>query len=154
MASSDITDIVNSLLDGLHSLSKSETIIGDAYKLGDATLVPVHRLRIGVGAGTLNAGARREDTKGESGGGAAGGTIQVEPVAVIAVGRDGVPRILSVDVESENALKGVMAQLPEIASRALKVVSDRIERNKTGELPAPSQPPQIGAATDGKLLNS
>ena len=48
-----ITGVVHSLLDGLHSMSKSETIIGDPYQLGDATLVPVHRLKVALGAGAI-----------------------------------------------------------------------------------------------------
>ena len=34
----NITSVLHTLLDGLHSMSKSETIIGDPYTLGDATL--------------------------------------------------------------------------------------------------------------------
>lgn len=124
---SKITDVVHNLLEGLHSISKSETIIGDAYKLGDATLVPVHRLRVGIGAGALAAGGRKDAAKGESGGGGAGGTVQIDPVAVIAVGRDGVPRILSVEVEEENAMQALASQLPDIAAKALAVFTNRVD---------------------------
>ena len=60
-----ITNVVHTLLDGLHSMSKSETIIGDAYTLGEATIVPVHRLRIALGAGAMHGGLK-DDARWES----------------------------------------------------------------------------------------
>jgi uncharacterized spore protein YtfJ len=120
-----ITNVVHTLLDGLHSISKSETIIGDPYQLGEATLVPVHRLRVGLGAGTLSGGAKQDASSGESGGQGAGGAVQIEPVAVIAVGRDGIPRIMSVECE-EDALQGLLKQLPDVVTKAAKLISERV----------------------------
>jgi uncharacterized spore protein YtfJ len=120
-----IKHVVHTLLDGLHSMSKSETIIGDAYQLGDATIVPVHRLRVALGAGAVHGGAKQDATSGESGGLGAGGAVQIEPVAVIAVGRDGIPRIMSVETES-NATDNILKQLPDIIGNTTKVFSERI----------------------------
>lgn len=120
-----ITGVVHSLLDGLHSMSKSETIIGDAYALGDATLVPVHRLRVALGAGALSGGGNQEGSSGETGGLGAGGAVQIEPVAVIAVGRDGIPRIMCVESEPDTADK-IMKQLPELVGNAAKLLSERV----------------------------
>jgi len=120
-----IKNVVHTLLDGLHSMSKSETIIGDAYQLGDATIVPVHRLRVALGAGAVHGGAKQDATSGESGALGAGGAVQIEPVAVIAVGRDGIPRIMSVETES-NATDNLMKQLPEIIGNTTKVFSERV----------------------------
>ncbi len=120
-----ITNVVHSLLDGLHSMSKSENIVGDPYTLGDATLVPVHRLRVALGAGAMSGGAKRDATSGESGGLGAGGAVQIEPVAVIAVGRDGVPRIMCVETE-EDATEKLLKQLPELLGATTKVFSERV----------------------------
>jgi uncharacterized spore protein YtfJ len=106
-------------------MSKSETIIGDPYKLGDATLVPIHRLRVALGAGALQGGARRDGSSGESGGLGAGGAVQIEPVAVIAVGRDGVPRFMSVESEPDAAEK-MIKQLPDLLGNATRLLSERV----------------------------
>jgi uncharacterized spore protein YtfJ len=124
-APAKVTNVVHTLLDGLHSMSKSETIIGDPYKLGDATLVPVHRLRVALGAGSVRGGAKQDASSGESGGLGAGGAVQIEPVAVIAVGRDGVPRIMCVETE-EDAVQKVLKQLPDVIGEATKVLTERI----------------------------
>lgn len=120
-----VTKVVHTLLDGLHSMSKSETIIGDAYQLGDATIVPVHRLRVALGAGAVSGGAKHDSSKGESGGIGAGGAVQVEPVAVIAVGKDGVPRIMCVETEAD-ATQKLLEQLPDMLSGAAKVLTERV----------------------------
>ena len=50
MPESKIVDIVSSLLSGVRGISKSETIIGEPQKAGDATVIPVHRVKIAFGA--------------------------------------------------------------------------------------------------------
>jgi len=120
-----ITGVVHSLLDGLHSMSKSETIIGDPYQLGDATLVPVHRLKVALGAGAISGGGKQDATSADSGGLGAGGAVQIEPVAVIAVGRDGVPRIMCVESEPDTADK-LLKQLPDVLGSAAKLLTERV----------------------------
>lgn len=124
-APTKITSVVHTLLEGLHSMSKSETIIGEAYTLGDATLVPIHRLRVALGAGSVYGGAKQDATSGESGAQGAGGVVQIEPVAVITVGRDGVPRIMCVENEP-NATERLLEQLPDVISRVTKLLSERV----------------------------
>src|SRR5215213_10001097 len=120
-----ITNVVHSLLEGLHSMSKSENIVGDAYTLGDATIVPIHRLRVALGAGAVGGGAKRDATSGESGGLGAGGAVQIEPVAVIAVGRDGIARIMCVETE-DDATEKLLKQLPELFAGTARVFSERV----------------------------
>jgi uncharacterized spore protein YtfJ len=122
----NISDIVRQLVDGMHTMSKSETIIGEPIKAEHATIIPIHRLRIGFAAGTAAGNAHADAREGKSGGRGAGGTVQLDPVAVIAVGADGTPRVLAVDGESEGGLQRLMDQLPEIALRAMKGLGERV----------------------------
>jgi len=46
-------------------------------------------------------------------------------VAVVAVGRDGVPRIMCVESEEDAASK-LMKQLPDLVSGAAKLLSERV----------------------------
>jgi uncharacterized spore protein YtfJ len=77
--------------------------------------------------------------------------VQIEPVAVIAVGRDGVPRIMCVETEPDAAEK-MMKQLPELLGNATKVFSERVAPllgklvNRTG--------PAIAAAAKEALPES
>src|SRR5579883_2489958 len=106
--------------------SFAETIIGEPISAKEATLIPIHRLRIGFAAGTATGNAHASARQGQSGGRGAAGTVQLDPVAVIAVGADGMPRVLAVDGEAEGGLQKLIDQLPEVLLRAAKGVGERV----------------------------
>lgn len=126
-----VTGVVHQLLDGLHAMSKSETFVGAPYQLGDATVVPVHRLRVALGAGSTAAAVAGKVSGGAGLG--AGGAVQIEPVAIVATGRDGIPRVLCVESE-ETAAEALFRQLPEVLGKAAKVLGERLRvRGSRGE---------------------
>jgi uncharacterized spore protein YtfJ len=124
--SDNLSELVRQMLDGMHTLSKTDTILGDPIQAKNATLIPVHRLRIGFAAGTAKGDASADARKGQSGGRGVAGSVQLDPIAVIAVGADKVPRVLAVDGDAENALGRLVDQLPELIVRAAKGLSDRV----------------------------
>jgi uncharacterized spore protein YtfJ len=124
--SDDLSDLVRQMLDGMHTLSKTDTILGEPIQAKNATLIPVHRLRIGFAAGTAKGDANADARRGQSGGRGVAGSVQLDPIAVITVGADKIPRLLAVDGDSETALSKLMEQLPELLIRAAKGLSDRV----------------------------
>ena len=151
-ASPKISEIVHTLLDGMHTLSKSETIIGDPYKAGDATLIPVHRLRVAFAAGAAAAGARASGTEGNTGSRGATGVVQIDPVAVIAVGKDGLPRVLAVDGEAEGSWRHLLDQLPELLSRGVKAVADEVASRPNAPALAKEATKALAEVADPKRL--
>jgi uncharacterized spore protein YtfJ len=123
---SDLSALVRQMLDGMHAMSKTETIFGEPIQTQSATLIPVHRLRIGFAAGTAKGDASADARRGQSGGRAAAGSVQLDPIAVIAVGADKVPRILAVDGEAESALGRIVDQIPDLLLRAAKGLGERV----------------------------
>jgi len=126
MSESKIADIVESLLSGVQGISKSETIIGAAQQAGDATIIPVHRLKIAFGAASANAGARSGKVGGDSGGHGAGGAVELEPVAAIAVGKDGTAHLLTVEGDEKAGWSALLQEVPDIVSRLANAVGDRV----------------------------
>jgi uncharacterized spore protein YtfJ len=124
--SDDLSNLVRQMLDGMHAMSKTDTILGDPIQAQNATLIPVHRLRIGFAAGTAKGDASAEARRGQSGGRGVAGSVQLDPIAVIAVGADKIPRILAVDGEAEGALGRLVDQIPELLLRAAKGVGERV----------------------------
>jgi uncharacterized spore protein YtfJ len=122
----DLSDLVRQMLDGMHTLSKTDTILGEPIQAKNATLIPVHRLRIGFAAGTAKGDANADARRGQSGGRGVAGSVQLDPIAVITVGADKIPRLLAVDGDSETALGKLVDQLPELMIRAAKALSDRV----------------------------
>ena len=108
MSESKIGDIVSTLLSGVHGISKSETIVGEPQQAGDATVIPIHRLKIAFGAGSASAGGRSGKVGGKSGGHGAGGAVELDPVAVIAIGKNGHAHLLTVEGDESNAWSNLL----------------------------------------------
>lgn len=126
MSDRKLSGVVNNLLDGIHGISKSETIIGEPQQAGDATVLPVHRLKIAFGAGSGKAGAHGAHSGGDYGGEGAGGAVELEPVAAIAVGKDGHAHLLSVETDAANTWAQLLQEVPDVLARIAHSVGDRV----------------------------
>jgi len=124
--STKISELVNTLLDGVHGISKSETIIGQPQQAGEATVIPVHRLKIAFGAANAKAGAHAGKTGADSGGQGAGGAVELDPVAAIAVGKDGHAHLLTVDSDSYSSWSQLLSEVPDLVARLAHTVGDRV----------------------------
>jgi len=92
------------LLDRLHDLVQTETVVGKPIQAGGVTLIPISRVSVGFGAG----GSTKGDGKNQ---GAAGG-VRVEPLGFVVVA-DGKAQILPVKA-SEPILYRLVDLLPEV----------------------------------------
>jgi uncharacterized spore protein YtfJ len=139
MSESKIAEVVESLLKGVQGISKSETIIGAPQQAGDATIIPVHRLKIAFGAVSANAGARGAKVGGDSGGHGAGGAVELEPVAAIAVAKDGSAHLLTVEGDEKAGWSALLQEMPDIVSRLANAVGDRVRLELSSRGVAASQ---------------
>jgi uncharacterized spore protein YtfJ len=126
MSQTNITEIVNNLLDGIHDISKSETIIGEPQQAGEATVIPVHRLKVVFGAGSGNAGAHGKKLGGDTGLHGAGGAVELDPVAAIAVGKDGTAHVVAVDSDAGGTWSGLIQEIPDLMTKFAHALGDRV----------------------------
>jgi uncharacterized spore protein YtfJ len=150
MSESKIGEIVSSLLSGVHGISKSETIVGEPQQAGDATIIPVHRLKNAFGAGSASAGAKGAKGGGSSGGHGAGGAVEIDPVAVIAVGKDGHAHLLTVEGDEKSAWSALLADVPDILGRLAQTVGERVRGELAGRPVELAQPETEVAALPRK----
>jgi uncharacterized spore protein YtfJ len=127
MSESKIGDIVSSLLSGVHGISKSETIVGEPQQAGDATIIPIHRLKIAFGAGSASAGGRSGKVGGKSGGHGAGGAVEIDPVAVIAIGKNGNAHLLTVEGDENTAWSSLLRDVPDVLARLAQSVGEKVK---------------------------
>ena len=146
MSESKIGDIVSTLLSGVHGISKSETIVGEPQQAGDATVIPIHRLKIAFGAGSASAGGRSGKVGGKSGGHGAGGAVELDPVAVIAIGKNGHAHLLTVEGDESKAWSNLLRDVPDILGRLAQSVGERVRTELSArgvsakEVGAPAEP--------------
>jgi uncharacterized spore protein YtfJ len=151
MSESKIGDIVSSLLSGVHGISKTETIVGQAQQAGDATVIPVHRLKIAFGAGSATAGGKSAKLGGKSGGHGAGGAVELDPVAVIAIGKDGSAQLLTVEGDESSTWSTLLRDVPDILGRLAESVGERVRTELNARTAAASE---IGAAPEAPTANA
>ncbi|MCA9627199.1 MAG: hypothetical protein KC766_06020 [Myxococcales bacterium] len=125
MSKQKLGSIVSSLLDGMGTLSKSETIVGEPQKAGEATVIPVHRLKVAFGAGTARAGAHGGKLDGDTGGQGAGSAVELDPIAAIAVGKDSHAHLLTVEGDSGNTWANLIAEVPDLVTRVAQTLGER-----------------------------
>jgi uncharacterized spore protein YtfJ len=126
MTDTNISEIVNNLLDGIHTISKSETIIGDPQKAGEATVIPVHRLKVVFGAGSGSVGAHGKQVGGDTGLHGAGGAVELDPVAAIAVAKDGTAHVMAVEADSGNTWAALVQEVPDLLAKFAQTLGDRV----------------------------
>jgi len=136
MSKSNISEIVGTLLSGVHGISRSETIVGSPQQAGDATVIPVHRLKIAFGAASASAGAHGGRIGGDTGGHGAGGAVELEPVAAIAVGKDGTAHLLTVEGDARGTWSQLLSDAPELIAKVLHSVGDRFRNELSARAPA------------------
>ena len=146
-----LTGIVKNLLDGMHAISQTDTIVGEPTQVGNATVIPVHRLRVGFMAGGLDAGGRAVGGEGKTGGRGVGGSAQIDPVAVLAIGPDGRPRMLAVDGDDRGTWQSLIKESPELRlaageapRRAARDAARRGAGHRRGADAAPAELPAAG----------
>ncbi len=144
MSESKIGDIVSSLLSGVHGISKSETIVGEPQQAGDATVIPIHRLKIAFGAGSATAGGRSGKAGGKSGGHGAGGAVEIDPVAVIAIGKNGSAHFLTVEGDESSAWSSLLSDVPDLLGRLAQSVGERV-RHELNARASTASPAEISA---------
>jgi uncharacterized spore protein YtfJ len=132
MSQGKIVDLVSTLLAGVQSIAKSETIVGQPQKAGDATVIPVHRVKIAFGAASANAGAHGTNIGGDTGGHGVGGAVELEPVAAIAVAKDGSAHLLTVEGDPHGAWSTLLQEVPDILSKLANALGDRVRHELVG----------------------
>lgn len=114
----NLNEILGKVTEFLKSEAKTETIIGEAFKLGDFTCVPVMSLGIGFGGGSGEGKGNAKGTAEGSGvgvGGAAG--MGMGPVGFLVTHKD---QIQFVSTKSQSGLSAAFEKLPGLLEKLLE----------------------------------
>jgi uncharacterized spore protein YtfJ len=88
--------------------TKTETVVGTQFQLGEFTCVPVMRLGVGLGAGG-GAGEQPKTGKGEGGG--AGVGMGIEPLGFLVTKAD---QITFVSTQHSKGMSAAFEKLPDL----------------------------------------
>ncbi len=123
MSDNSFNSTVESLFKGMDSFITTKTVIGDAVRFEDGTIVlPLVDVSFGVAAGAFT----DESSKKNNGGGGMGGKIQPSAVLVI---KDGNSKL--VNVKNQDGITKILDMVPEFVDKFKK--KDDEEEKKTKE---------------------
>jgi uncharacterized spore protein YtfJ len=91
----ELKTLLDDLMIELQKVSKTSTLVGKPFALGNSHLVPLCKLTMAFGTATTDAAGTYVGRDGTMEGAGAGGALAVEPRAFVVIGPDGVPQMLS-----------------------------------------------------------
>ena len=125
---SSVENLIERVMGQLHSIVKTETVVGEPLTAGNITLIPVSKISFGFAAG----GAQTQEGQGGTGGGAT-----VEPIAFVVIDQNDRPQILT--LSDREAVWGQLVDLMPEAVARIRAFMGKKQGAPTQE--EPSEPP-------------
>ena len=125
----NIEDLLDKVSDHVKTLARTETILGEEFKLGEFTCRPVIRVGTGFGSGA----GEGDDPKGKNkgGGGGAGAAIGVTPVGFLTTKGDEIYFIAS---DKKTALSSLIEKVPDLVEKMAEMKKkENKEEDKSGK---------------------
>jgi uncharacterized spore protein YtfJ len=113
--------LLQRLTEFIQKEAKTETVIGEPFKLGEFTCVPVVRVGVGFGSGG-GSGDAPKTGKGEGGGAGAG--LGIDPIGFLVSKGD---QISFINTQQSKGLSAVFEKVPELIEKMMA-------RKKTAEV--------------------
>ena len=106
--------LLERLTDFIQKEVKTETVMGEPFKLGEFTCVPVMRVGMGFGSG----GGHGDSTKtGKGEGGGAGGGIGIDPIGFLVTKGD---EISFINTHQSKSFAGIFDKVPDLIEKLTK----------------------------------
>ncbi len=126
MGENNFKGTVDSLFKGMEGFITSKTVVGDAVKFDDGTIIlPLVDVSFGVGAGAFSGqggSMKGSSMKKDNGAGAMGGRIQPSAILVI---KDGETKL--VNVKNQDGLTKVLDMVPDLIDKFSKEKKNKPE---------------------------
>ena len=107
--------MISDILGNLKSIAKTDTIIGEEFKLGEYSCRPVMKVNLGIGGGGAE-GDKEKEGKGVAGG--SGGGVNVEPIGFLVAREDEIKFITATGKKMD--MSTLFEKMPEIVEKLQK----------------------------------
>lgn len=125
-------ELMDGLMEEFRKVATTETIVGEPITLGEATVVPLIRLSVGVAGGGGHGEGTVQDapTQGRGAGEGGGGGVKVEPAAFIVM-RGGEIEILAAPGKT-GRLAEAFEHLPDLVAKLVETRMGKEKAEKDG----------------------
>lgn len=115
-------NLLGRLTDFMQNEAKSETVIGEAFQLGEFNCIPVIRLGIGLGTGGGEGDGPGKQGHGE--GLAAGGGLGIDPIGFLVAKGD---QINFISTKTNKGLAAAFEKVPGLIEKYLETRPKAVE---------------------------
>ena len=123
----NLEEMLNRVLDQLNSVAKTETVMGEPFKLGEFTCVPVVKLGIGFGSGGGGSDAAGKKTTKRGG---AGAGLGIEPIGFLVTRGD---EISMISVSRSKGMQSIFEKVPDLIEKLINLKKDKDTDEKSEE---------------------
>ncbi|MCD4698684.1 MAG: hypothetical protein K8S16_20835 [Bacteroidales bacterium] len=123
----NLEEMLNRVLDQLNSVSKTETVMGEPFKLGEFTCVPV--VKIGIGFGSGGGGSEVSSKKITKRGGAGAG-LGIEPLGFLVTRGD---EISMISVSRSKGMQSIFEKVPDLIEKLINMKKEKDKEDKSDE---------------------
>ena len=118
-----LANTVEALFKGMDGIVSTKTVVGDAIKVDNVTILPLIDVSFGIGAGEF------DGEKKEKGGGGLGGKITPSSVLVI---KDGNARL--VNIKNQDTITKLLDMVPELLDKFTTPKEDKVTEADVSEM--------------------
>lgn len=104
--------VLKAVLGEFKTIASTTTVVGDEFKLGEYTVIPVTRVTLGCGAGS--GGRKGSDASAGEGGGGGGGGVRIDPLAFLVSRGD---YISLIPIGKKRTLESLFEKVPELIEK-------------------------------------
>lgn len=114
---------VESLFKGMDGFISTKTVVGDAVRVDDITLLPLIDVSFGIGAGS------NQSDKKDKGSGGLGGKITPSAVLVI---KDGTTRLIN--IKNQDTITKLFDLVPEVLDKITERKEDKVTEEDVADI--------------------
>lgn len=119
-----LPDVLRTLLEEMHKISRTESVVGRPIEVGKTHVVPVCNLSLGFGTGGGLGSGQAAARRASGGGSGAGGGIAITPVAFVVVDPEGKAHLQSLRHRRASALTKAIDLIPRLTDHFLSDLHD------------------------------
>ena len=129
MDKNNVSELLETIFKGVDGFATSKTVVGEPIKVGNATLIPLMEVSVGMGAGGFNDSKEKKNGNG----GPAAMSSRITPTAML-IFEDGRCRL--VNVKNQDSMMRFLDMLPDLVDRITggSRVSKKAEREAERQL--------------------
>ena len=125
--SQKLPNMLESTIAKIRELADSNSVVGEPIIAGDATIVPISKISIGMGGGGSDFTTKNSQGKENPFGGGVGAGVKITPVAFLVI-KEGNIRMLPVSNPANTTADRLVEMIPDTLDKIAAFIDSRADK--------------------------